>query len=49
MKGSGYETSLTLLRDYSLFIAGGGGRRILRITWFLGKTFGNYPSLTEFN
>ena len=24
MKGSGYETSLTLLRDYSLFIAGGG-------------------------
>ena len=25
MKGSGYETSLTLLRDYSLFIAGGGG------------------------
>ena len=25
MKGSGYETSLTLLRDYLLFIAGGGG------------------------
>ena len=24
MKVSGYETSLTLLRDYLLFIAGGG-------------------------